>query len=1093
MKLGSIINAYPLPVLKSIMFGIVLSATLLCVIISWKLKIISCQVQLCPEENSCKDVEISGPWSYRCTGYRSCDSVTLTLFPFVDSRSISCEASYSCFGASKLSKAVPIYCHGLFSCARVSDLYTFNASVSCGGEKSCLNSKITMEKNNSMTPATHPLYCDGLQSCMDATIETQSDIYFRGLLSGQHSTIQFKSNNITIYFYGSQSGYHSTIICDDGYLCTVECYGDACDDTTTFNTNDGTFDIIYNIDHEEGEADQQLSISSFMYQWPSLADLSFTLEENINTANTTHYNPCNTTLTGAIHDTDAYNDHDQPQTNKAPICCSGLDGCDGVNTITNMTNEQLNNDSYIDRTAIRCDGWSSCGAFKREAANSGGDVYFSGSDSGTSSTATTTNEYDIICSGNASCYQTTITTANNVYCGGMASCQDGSLRDIGGNVYFYGSTSGSYTDIDGVHGSVYCASGYQSCYNSEMKNINDDLYGVGYQSLFASDITNIGDSVLGFGYQTLAQTTIVNVGSLYCDGDYCFQNGHIETVYNITVNGSNALVDSVMISQLSGADFILKIYGDNNESFSLTCTGSDDCYIGCYSENACTNMELYCTGDCFIDCGGNYNYNCPIVASGTYTKWHTDPPTTIPTTIPTNQPTVIPTGPPTSPSDSPTNQPTIIPTRDPTNPSRSPTDLPTSIPTNNPTQNPTNKPVSDTSTVPTTVPTQSPEESSSGTSLSVSNNVVILGIVLSVVFFCLVCGCWIATYILLKERSKSKLREAEILRSNKNGIGSTGSGNIGDNFNAASDLKLKRINLQMTNIGSVTGETENSQNNGYENSSNIGNTGVYQYRKNNDNIGHFGSSDNLVDDHGEDSHSNSVSKLFGSMDDTNTIGKMESMDIRMASQDRDINNNNMNINNHDDNNKLELFDLQSDVGDEKQDHIDIIADGEGDIVTGAGLGGGEYNLFDNDHDNNNSSNNNNYQIAKLHTRSITELASGDERGTAKHVYVTPGCENGGISIDESKYQQWSKKDVLIWLKENLINNGFSQKQAKRFLKEFSKQSITGGTLHMLKYKDNDEVMFNQLRREFSIENQAFGLWMTVKTCIKDLHDEETDL
>ena len=28
------------------------------------------------------------------------------------------------------------------------------------------------------------------------------------------------------------------------------------------------------------------------------------------------------------------------------------------------------------------------------------------------------------------------------------------------------------------------------------------------------------------------------------------------------------------------------------------------------------------------------------------------------------------------------------------------------------------------------------------------------------------------------------------------------------------------------------------------------------------------------------------------------------------------------------------------------------------------------------------------------------------------------------SLDDSKYQQWSEKEVLIWLKENLLNNGW---------------------------------------------------------------------
>ena len=101
--------------------------------------------------------------------------------------------------------------------------------------------------------------------------------------------------------------------------------------------------------------------------------------------------------------------------------------------------------------------------------------------------------------------------------------------------------------------------------------------------------------------------------------------------------------------------------------------------------------------------------------------------------------------------------------------------------------------------------------------------------------------------------------------------------------------------------------------------------------------------------------------------------------------------------------------------------------------------------------------------------------------------VTPGntLETG---LDENKYQQWTKKEVLIWLKANLLNNGLTVKEAKSFLKEFSSKRITGGTLYI--FKNNDEKRFNesinQLKSEFSYENQAFGIWIVIKASIENL-------
>ena len=116
---------------------------------------------------------------------------------------------------------------------------------------------------------------------------------------------------------------------------------------------------------------------------------------------------------------------------------------------------------------------------------------------------------------------------------------------------------------------------------------------------------------------------------------------------------------------------------------------------------------------------------------------------------------------------------------------------------------------------------------------------------------------------------------------------------------------------------------------------------------------------------------------------------------------------------------------------------------------------------------------------------------GDADGAIQHPIganvTTNGIRGNGVgligSLDENRYQQWTEKQVLLWLKENLLNNGVSQDDAKNFLKEFAKMKIVGGTLHGLK-TDNNSI--NQFKKEFSPKNQAFGIWIVVRNCIQNV-------
>ena len=89
----------------------------------------------------------------------------------------------------------------------------------------------------------------------------------------------------------------------------------------------------------------------------------------------------------------------------------------------------------------------------------------------------------------------------------------------------------------------------------------------------------------------------------------------------------------------------------------------------------------------------------------------------------------------------------------------------------------------------------------------------------------------------------------------------------------------------------------------------------------------------------------------------------------------------------------------------------------------------------------------------------------------------------GINLDESRFENWTQKEVVWWMKQKLAEKGIDAKKIKSFMTEFRTKLITGSVLKELQNQDD---YFNQLKNEFSIENQAFGMWMIIKTSVNSL-------
>ena len=83
-------------------------------------------------------------------------------------------------------------------------------------------------------------------------------------------------------------------------------------------------------------------------------------------------------------------------------------------------------------------------------------------------------------------------------------------------------------------------------------------------------------------------------------------------------------------------------------------------------------------------------------------------------------------------------------------------------------------------------------------------------------------------------------------------------------------------------------------------------------------------------------------------------------------------------------------------------------------------------------------------------------------------------------LKEEKYQDWTQKEVLIWLKMILLNNGMEKNMIKSFLIEFSQKCVSGVVLKHLK---SNEKLIDSMMTQFSQKNQAFGIWLVIKSAI----------
>ena len=105
--------------------------------------------------------------------------------------------------------------------------------------------------------------------------------------------------------------------------------------------------------------------------------------------------------------------------------------------------------------------------------------------------------------------------------------------------------------------------------------------------------------------------------------------------------------------------------------------------------------------------------------------------------------------------------------------------------------------------------------------------------------------------------------------------------------------------------------------------------------------------------------------------------------------------------------------------------------------------------------------------------------------------IVKDLENGNENVSvvaaslpvSTNYQDWSQKEVILWMKNVLIKQNLDNQIIATFLREFGKQYVTGQTL--VKFKESEKA-FDGFKEQFSQKNQAYAIWLAIRDAIDQI-------
>ena len=126
-----------------------------------------------------------------------------------------------------------------------------------------------------------------------------------------------------------------------------------------------------------------------------------------------------------------------------------------------------------------------------------------------------------------------------------------------------------------------------------------------------------------------------------------------------------------------------------------------------------------------------------------------------------------------------------------------------------------------------------------------------------------------------------------------------------------------------------------------------------------------------------------------------------------------------------------------------------------------------------------------YKKGEVSVRDVTYL-EGNTEGQRSHsvnvAHAIGGTKDDPLKIGwgDSNYQKWTQKQVILWIKDILLQNGLSNQMIVTFLKELSKKRVNGEVLDTFV---QDQMLVGHFVGQFSLENQTDSIWNPIKSAM----------
>eukprot|EP01083_Nonionella_stella_P121707 365770_1 len=403
---------------------------------------VHCVDKLCEKAKSCIGQSLNFTGRTGIYGYKAAFGPSTS---YSGRELITCGASYSCHSMEYIIPTNSSHQYNTISCpasSSCSNTTLSNTSVlTCHGSDSCSFSNIS--------GISQGLECHGYHSCANAYIYNTQNIQAKGAFSLYKTiidTIISTTQTISIWLSGRLAGYDAQLTCRAGHTCNIYCEGfDSCYMLYTNCTGTCIVHTSSNDVHIPTNITNLSPFNKINLTGHKLFDTEI-MEPNANALCT--QDAWNFDDSGAQW----FQDITVTTDNEGPVCCRGRLSCGG-NKIEYQTTTKNN---------LLCSGQWSC--FQSSISNI--DTVFCEAVRACRE-ASLISIHSLYCTGSGSCKHSTFVDVQYIICHGAESCINATFISGGSdlNVYLTGYIAGNNLTMNCTEAdtcTIHCT-GYNSC------------------------------------------------------------------------------------------------------------------------------------------------------------------------------------------------------------------------------------------------------------------------------------------------------------------------------------------------------------------------------------------------------------------------------------------------------------------------------------------------------------------------------------------------------------------------------------------------------------------------------------------------------